>query len=184
MFDKRVQNGQFISSMCITRRAELQGHRGRGIQTMRGTVSFDQRVAYYKTSTKKKWQLAVITQWSTPAEHHTQRKDKNNALLDFITSVCIAWRTPCKEPARHHSHGSSNKYGPQRFVGLHVPVLIPRRQDADSSRPECRTLCVVCKENRINTFCGSCYVALCFLDVMGCAAQQSCWSKHHTNNQE
>lgn len=76
------------------------------------------------------------------------------------------------------THITSEKYGIGRFVGLHTPVQMRSRRNADTKKQEeKRRMCVVCF-SRVYTMCKECNTAVCFANTFE-NVEQSCWYQHH-----
>ena len=76
------------------------------------------------------------------------------------------------------THITSEKYGIGRFVGLHTPVQMRSRRNADTKKQEeKRRMCVVCF-SRVYTMCKECNTAVCFANSFE-NVEKSCWYLHH-----
>ena len=65
--------------------------------------------------------------------------------------------------------------------GLHCPVKKANIVSPSGTRREGRQLCEVC-EQRVNTYCEQCDVALCFGDYE--KPDESCFKKYHTHRKK
>ena len=148
---------------------------------MGGTDRFDQQLSYYKSTIKtKRWQPRIFTHFISAAvvnahilyrtSNKLQREDKGYSLLSFIDILI-------DELAKARREEKKGKSSASRYVGLHCPVKKANIVNPSGTRREGRQLCEVC-EQRVNTYCEQCDVALCFGDYE--KPDESCFKQYHT----
>ena len=150
-------------------------------QCMGGTDQFDQMLSYYKTTIKtKRWQTRIFTHFLMCAvvnasilfrlDNDLEKSDPGGDLLSFINLLIDQLATSREE--RLEALGAEDTRQ-KRYVGVHCPSICKGTKDFYTLRRVCKE----CKK-RVNTYCKTCDVPLCFHDALG--DYVCCFEKYHT----
>ena len=165
-------------------------------KSMGGTDRHDQLTSYYNTSvSKKRWQSKILFHFLHASvvnahilykmEHKIERGMQNFRLIDFIQSICAAWKVHKPAEDRYTSHHTAEGYSYSVKTGSHTPYYWPGMRDPVTNKQPCvRRTCAECKKDGVQSGCMQCNRALCMCSLKGADPEASCWEKFHRRQRD
>ena len=164
--------------------------------SMGGTDRHDQLTSYYTTTVNtKRWQTKILFHFLHTSvvnahilykmEHEITRGMPNYRLLDFIQSICGAWKVARADQDRHSAHLTAEKYSYAVKVGSHTPYYFHSYRDpVTNKQTNYRRKCVECNKEGIQMGCMQCNRALCMAANKDDDPESTCWGKFHKRQRE